>query len=187
MDHLEAIVEIKNVLDPVLCKQVMSLTDKKSNKKLQIGTGSPGYGLLNTEIRDVCGYHLNSATPTNMFYWNFIKKEIERLYIFYKGKFPKMASNKISQIDLLKYKSGGTYKVHTDHYTGAPRCLSIIMNLNDNYEGGDLVFTDQKEVEIKRIKLAKRSIVFFPSNFLYPHTIEPITKGYRYSIVSWLQ
>ena len=61
------------------------------------------------------------------------------------------------------------------------------MNLNDEYEGGDLVFRDQKNLEIKRLKLTAGSIIFFPSNFMYPHSIEPITKGTRYSIVAWLQ
>ena len=98
-----------------------------------------------------------------------------------------MSSNKINQIDLLKYRVGGKYEVHIDHFSTTTRCLSVIINLNDNYKGGNLVFTDQKEIEIKRIKLQKNSIVFFPSNFLYPHTIEPILKGTRYSIVAWLQ
>ena len=98
-----------------------------------------------------------------------------------------MSSHKINQIDLLKYKKGGNYKIHTDHYTDSPRHLSIIINLNDKYKGGDLTFFDQKQNEIKRLKLTKNSIVFFPSNFMYPHSIEPITKGTRYSIVSWLQ
>ena len=61
------------------------------------------------------------------------------------------------------------------------------MNLNDDYEGGDLIFTDQKDNEIKRCQLGKGSIVFFPSNFMYPHGIQPITKKTRYSIVAWLQ
>jgi predicted 2-oxoglutarate/Fe(II)-dependent dioxygenase YbiX len=98
-----------------------------------------------------------------------------------------MASVKINQIDLLKYNPGGKYELHMDQYTRAPRHLSIIINLNNNYEGGDLIFTDQKEKEIKRLKLEEGSIVFFPSNFMYPHKIEPITKGTRYSIVAWLQ
>jgi len=42
-------------------------------------------------------------------------------------------------------------------------------------------------MEVKRLKLSKGSIVFFPSNFMYPHSIEPITKGTRYSIVAWLE
>jgi len=59
--------------------------------------------------------------------------------------------------------------------------------LNDDYEGGDLVFAYQYlNKEMKRVSLKKGSICFFPSNFLYPHMIEPITKGTRYSIVAWL-
>ena len=98
-----------------------------------------------------------------------------------------MSSAQINQIDLLKYAPGGKYEIHTDHYTSTPRHLSIIINLNNTYEGGDLIFTDQQKKEIKRLKLDKGSVVFFPSNFMYPHSIRPITKGTRYSIVAWLQ
>tara|TARA_S200002703_G_scaffold31602_1_gene27658 strand:- start:1988 stop:2533 length:546 start_codon:yes stop_codon:yes gene_type:complete len=181
MDHLEAIVEIKKVISNEYIDKIIPLIDKKAKKNLSV------LGGLNKNIRNVKGYSLNFDTPTNIFYWNFIKTEIERLYFYYKAKFPKMTSSKINQIDLLKYSIGGKYNVHTDHYTISPRHLSVIINLNDDYEGGDLIFTDQKEKEIKRLKLDKGSIVFFPSNFMYPHGIQPITKGTRYSIVAWLQ
>jgi len=181
MDHTEAIVEIKNVVSTEFIDKIILLTNSLAKKDLLITDG------LNKNIRNVKGYQLNFDTPTDVFYWNYIKKEIERLYQFYKVKFPKMISSKINQIDLLKYSVGGKYEIHTDHETSLPRLLSIIMNLNDEYEGGDLVFTDQKQKEIKRLKLGKGSIVFFPSNFMYPHSIQPITKGTRYSIVAWLQ
>ena len=181
MDHLEAIVEIKNIVSPEFIDKIIPLTDHKSKKNLTVVGG------LDTNIRNVKGHHLNFQNPTNMFYWNYIKKEIERLYTYYKAKFPKMNSSKINQIDLLKYSPGGKYEIHTDHFTTSTRHLSIIINLNDDYEGGDLIFTDQKKKEIKRLKLGKGSIVFFPSNFMYPHGIQPITKGTRYSIVAWLQ
>ena len=138
MDHLEAIVEIKNVISNDFIDKIIPLIDKKAKKNLTVNGG------LYTNIRNVKGYHLNFDTPTNMFYFNYIKKEIERSYIFYKAKFPRMASTKINQIDLLKYKPGGKYEIHTDHFTTTPRHLSIIINLNDEYEGGDLIFTDQK-------------------------------------------
>ena len=182
MAHLEAVVEIKNVIGAEFTNKIISLIKKRADKNLLVAQDK-----LNTDIRNVKGYQLNFKTPTNLFYWNYIKNEITRVYGFYKAKFPMMASSKINQIDLLKYNSGGKYNVHTDHYTNSPRHLSIIINLNEEYEGGDLIFTDQKKVEVKRIKLGKGSIVFFPSNFMYPHSIEPITKGVRYSIVSWLQ
>jgi predicted 2-oxoglutarate/Fe(II)-dependent dioxygenase YbiX len=181
MNYLEAIVEFKNIISPKFIEKLLPLINHKAKKNLRIAK------VLNKDIRNVKGYSLTFDVPTDIFYWNLVKSEIERLYTYYKIKFPKMASSKINQIDLLKYSVGGKYKTHIDHYTDFPRHLSIIMNLNDDYEGGDLIFTDQKEKEIKRLKLDKGSIVFFPSNFMYPHSIEPITKGTRYSIVSWLQ
>ena len=181
MDHTEAIVELKKIVDSSFIDKIVPLIKYKAKKNLEIMNG------LDKNIRNVQGYHLNFDTPTNLFYWNYIKTEIEKLYFHYRAKFPKMVSNKINQIDLLKYTPGGKYETHTDHFTNTPRHLSIIINLNDDYEGGDLIFTDQKHKEIKRLKLGKGSIVFFPSNFMYPHGIQPITKGTRYSIVAWLQ
>ena len=181
MDHLEAIVEIKNIVSAEFIDKIIPLTNHKAKKNLMVISG------LNKNVRNVKGYSLTFDTPTDLFYWNYIKSEIERIYVFYKTKFPKLMSSKINQIDLLKYNVGGKYEIHTDHFTTALRHLSIIMNLNDDYEGGDLIFTDQKNKEIKRLKLGKGSIVFFPSNFIYPHGIEPITKGTRYSVVAWLQ
>jgi predicted 2-oxoglutarate/Fe(II)-dependent dioxygenase YbiX len=181
VDHKEAIVEIKKIVHIKFIEKIIPFINKKVKKNLTIEKG------LNKNVRNVKGYHLNLKTPTNIFYWNYIKEEIEKVYAFYKYKFPKMASSKINQIDLLKYSPGCKYETHTDHFTNAPRHLSIIINLNDNYKGGDLIFTDQKEKEIKRLELGKGSVVFFPSNFMYPHKIEPITKGTRYSIVAWLQ
>ena len=182
MNHLESIVNLNNVISPNFTDKIISFIDHKAKEDLTVKGG-----IVDTSMRKVTGYHLNFETPTNLFYWNFIKSEIQRLYIFYKAKFPRMASDKINQIDLLKYTPGGKYGVHIDQYTQAARHLSVIINLNNNYKGGDLVFADQKDSEIKRLKLIKGSVVFFPSNFMYPHGIEPVIKGTRYSIVAWLQ
>ena len=52
--------------------------------------------------------------------------------------------------------------------------------LNNDYEGGKLIFYD------KEYKLKKGEIIVFPSNFLYPHKVTKITKGERYSFVVWV-
>jgi|TARA_R100001460_G_scaffold57457_1_gene97174 Rps23 Pro-64 3,4-dihydroxylase Tpa1-like proline 4-hydroxylase len=182
MDHTEFVVEIKNIINPEFIKKIIPVINHKAKKHLDVING------FRKDVRNVKGYHIDpEGSPTDIFYWNYIKSEIERLYTYYKIKFPIMKSDKINQIDLLKYSVGGKYNAHTDHGTYSARHLSIIMNLNDDYEGGELVFTDQKFNEIKKYKLGKGSIIFFPSNFMYPHSIQPITKGKRYSIVSWLQ
>lgn len=186
MDHTESIVEIKNIINPEFIKKIISFSKIKCNKNLSVGN-EIGDGNVHKNIRNVLGYHLNpDQTPTEIFYWNYIKHEIFRLYHFYNIKFPHLNTKKLNQIDLLKYSVGGKYEIHTDHTYVGRRHVSVIMNLNDDYEGGDLIFTDQKNKEIKRLKLNKGSIVFFPSNFMYPHGIQPITKGTRYSIVAWL-
>ena len=56
----------------------------------------------------------------------------------------------------------------------------MIGALNDNYQGGEFIMFDDYE-----IKLKKGDFLLFPSVFLYPHLVKPVTKGTRYTFVSW--
>ena len=58
--------------------------------------------------------------------------------------------------------------------------LSIVGVLNDNYQGGEFIMFDDYEIKFK-----PGDIIIFPSVFLYPHLVKPVTKGTRYSLVSW--
>jgi predicted 2-oxoglutarate/Fe(II)-dependent dioxygenase YbiX len=58
--------------------------------------------------------------------------------------------------------------------------LSILGAINDDYEGGELIFWESEKIVLKA-----GSIMIFPSNFMYPHKVLPVTKGTRYSYVSW--
>jgi predicted 2-oxoglutarate/Fe(II)-dependent dioxygenase YbiX len=82
---------------------------------------------------------------------------------------------------LLRYKEGGFYKQHTDSGKLASRSVSLSFNLNDSYEGGEFAFFDRELI----FKLKKGSVILFPSNFMYPHEIMPVTKGTRYSVITW--
>jgi len=86
-----------------------------------------------------------------------------------------------SGYDLLRYDVGQFYVQHTDSYQMHPRSVSCSFALNDDYEGGEFAFFDR---ELK-YKLKKGSILLFPSSFMYPHEIMTVTKGTRYSIVTW--
>ena len=91
----------------------------------------------------------------------------------------------VHDIQLLKYETGGFYNWHTDHSGDVPRTISCILFLNDDYEGGELMFQDpQGENEIT-IKPKSARLVIWPSNFMFPHTVKPVTAGLRYSIVAW--
>ena len=91
------------------------------------------------------------------------------------------------EIRFNKYVVDTNMKKHCDHIhsvfdgkiKGVP-ILSVVGVLNNNYEGGDFImFEDTK------INLPAGSIFIFPSNFLYPHEVSSITKGTRYSFVTW--
>lgn len=86
-----------------------------------------------------------------------------------------------SGYDFLKYETGGFYTTHTDSFKDSPRAVSCSFILNDDYEGGEFAFFDRELV----YKLKKGSCIMFPSNFMYPHEIMPVTSGTRYSIVTW--
>ena len=64
-----------------------------------------------------------------------------------------------------------------------PNCsYGCVLYLNDDYSGGEFLMFDNEE----EIKLKKGEIIVFPSIFLYPHRVAPVTKGIRDSFVSWV-
>ena len=92
----------------------------------------------------------------------------------------------MTEIRLNRYGEGRDMKEHNDHISsifktkdrGIP-ILSIIGLLNDDFEGGEL-YINNKPIDFKR-----GDVLIFPSNFVYPHKVKPVTKGERYSYVSW--
>ena len=36
-----------------------------------------------------------------------------------------------------------------------------------------------------KLKPEPNSLIMWPSNFLYPHGVEPVSEGTRWSIVAW--
>jgi hypothetical protein len=90
-------------------------------------------------------------------------------------------ASKDTGYELLKYETEGFYTPHIDFFTERPRAISCSFILNDDYEGGEFAFFDRELV----YKLKKGSCIMFPSNFVYPHEIMPVTSGTRYSIVTW--
>ena len=182
MNLEEAIIHLDVKLPDKITKKFIEYIDYKAKKKMLVADG------LNTDTRNVFGHHLNESSITDKVLFNVVKDIIWNYYFNYKAKFKLLTIGTLNQVDILKYTPGGKYEVHCDHGTLHNRTLSVIINLNEGYEGGDLVFYEPNCVdEIKRIKCKAGTIVMFPSVFLYPHKIEPIKKGQRYSIVSWLE
>ena len=85
-----------------------------------------------------------------------------------------------------KYGVGGFMSLHIDniHHShgqsyGYPQS-SVLLFLNDDYEGGEII------VAGNIYKPAKGSALVFPSNFMFPHEVKTVTEGERWSVISWL-
>jgi len=93
-----------------------------------------------------------------------------------------------SKIRFNRYSKTKKMAEHCDHIhslfdgqiKGVP-ILSIVGVLNDNYEGGEFIMFKNKKIE-----LLAGDLLIFPSNFLYPHKVNSVKKGTRYSYVSWV-
>ena len=93
-----------------------------------------------------------------------------------------------SQAHYIKYPTGTGMDTHCDHVRnqfdgtrkGIP-ILSLLVSLNDDYDGGELLF-----FEADIIKPNTGDCLMFPSNFLYPHKVQTVSGGTRYSFVVWI-
>jgi hypothetical protein len=83
---------------------------------------------------------------------------------------------------ILRYRENQYYKEHIDDFNNN-RVVTCSIVLNDSYEGGEFSFFDGTV----DYALKTGDMLLFPSNFLYPHQIKPVTKGTRYSLITWLR
>jgi predicted 2-oxoglutarate/Fe(II)-dependent dioxygenase YbiX len=116
------------------------------------------------------------------FIWNSFYEYIKELnFSWFAGW------QKHSFVRFNRYKENKMMKEHCDHIhslfdgenKGIP-ILSALCILNDNYSGGELIFFENKKINVE-----KGDILIFPSNFMFPHRVEPVTSGIRYTCVSW--
>jgi len=94
----------------------------------------------------------------------------------------------------LRYGVGGHYSPHIDGRSlwlsptgdkiwrkSTDRDLTFVLYLNDDFEGGELIFPD---LHIQ-VKPKPGLLVAFPSDQNYVHGVNPVKSGERFSIVTW--
>lgn len=185
MDRLEDyIMVVENVVTDALCDAILEeYKDPNEWDNSTVGSNAN----VNLEIR--------GAKTIGMSHENIIQKnekvrrKLDR-YMFasaglashkYREKYKTLNISVDSGYDLLWYPVGAGYVEHTDSFKQFNREVSCSFSLNDDYEGGYWSFWGGK----KTLRVPKGSAILFPSNFMYPHQIMPVTKGDRYSIVTW--
>lgn len=181
-DLRDYIIVFENMVPSELCDEILSeYGDDKNWKNTSVASGS------NRDIRRCDAINMSDS---------FIIKENEekrksiddKLFVCageaikkYNEKFKHAKIQGDSGYTLLRYQEGEFYTEHTDHFLQAPRIVSCSFTLNDDFEGGEFGFFNRELV----YKPPKGSALMFPSNFLYPHEVMPVTRRVRYSIITW--
>ena len=165
------------------------ITIKNFKEFEEVGLGQNNF--IDKNIRNVKSFDWNNwdnNSKTKIHWSNYLLFLFKQYFNEYHKEFANQYILGLESLSMecLKYEVGGHYVPHIDHHGKTPRTLSAILILNDDYEGGELEFCDPTTSKIS-VKVEKQSarLIIWPSCFLYPHGIKPITKGIRYSIVSW--
>ena len=186
MNKVDDYIFVTNIIPKDLCESLIDECNKKEWKKHTWNNYATGtFNSEPTKELDVMPgtqEQQNKITP-------YLIKALEEYQIKYSTEGEKTQGpwlTKFSPIRFNKYVIGTTMRKHYDHIhsifdgkmKGVP-IISIVAQLNDDYEGAEFMCRD------KKIKLKTGDILLFPSNFMYPHEVTETTKGVRYSFVSW--
>ena len=107
-----------------------------------------------------------------------------------------------SGLQVLGYGPGDFYEMHADNCSilldeagkiigwqpvATQRKITTVLFLNDDFQGGTLSFDFLKSADGQTITLTPKAgtMVAFPSNPYFAHTVHPVTEGYRVTLVEW--
>ena len=177
-----------NVMPNVVLENLIKICKESPNFQPATIIGNDSKNVLDKKIRKTFTWEIKNIgvkSLTEVHWTNFLYNVFNNSIDSYLNSIDVESNWCVSEVQILKYNVGGYYKFHVDNALSIPRTYSCILFLNDDYEGGDLVFKFPGEDNEYKIKTKKNSVVVWPSNFLYPHSVKPVTKGERYSVVSW--
>tara|TARA_Y100000004_G_C8955506_1_gene430598 strand:+ start:3901 stop:4464 length:564 start_codon:yes stop_codon:yes gene_type:complete len=182
----QAIFHIKKVIPLADCKKMISYMDKHCKTKAEV-MSKHGKPITETKTRNVLSHWLNPNDYGAPPYFKIVENAVKEGMMKFSKHIKFLGRLHLHEVNLLKYEKGHFYIKHVDHAAVLNRTISIIINLNEKYQGGDVVFFNPfNDQPYSKPDLKAGDMILFPSNFLYPHQVTTITKGCRYSIVTWL-
>lgn len=179
-----------NIFDDVLPDQILNgfLKYAKSLEFTPAKVVGESKQKVDETVRKTLWYSMNDInckSLTQVHWRNFLLSFFMRYIFEYKKNFKIDENFNVIDIQILKYVNHGHYVFHVDDGYNTPRRLSMIFMLNDEYDGGDIVFKHPETNKETVIKKNKNRLIIWPSNFLYPHSVKKVTNGERYSVVAW--
>jgi predicted 2-oxoglutarate/Fe(II)-dependent dioxygenase YbiX len=185
------LVKLDNWIDPDTCRRAVAAVE---TAKWQPHTYSFGTSADAPDPQSLSGeQELDVATKGDPEISAAIMRKVAMATRFYTAamQFPWMAApTNHSDVRYNRYGPGQLMLEHCDHIhtlfdgngagEGGIPVLSCLTLLNSDYEGGELFFWQDEMIE-----MSVGTTIVFPSVFLFPHRVEPVRSGFRYSCISW--
>jgi len=172
---------VSNAIPLELCDAIVNEYQDDAWQQATVGKGRIKTDQRNCDVIGISRNEMIQKNPvTRQNLDSKVFQSVSKLMTVYSNTY-KVFLEHDTGYELLRYKEGGYFCEHVDESPNNNRTVSCSLMLNDGYEGGSFTFFDK---EIK-YDLKKGDALVFLSNYLYPHEVMPITKGTRYSIVTW--
>lgn len=174
-----------NVFSESMCNKLVNYINKDDNKRLKFGDGEnvqgqqkeiyigdPFYNPITSKIIDISNFiHRKYYIPVARFDNQGIEESINL--------------RKIDGPTRLHMDGPGFNMINGN--TTIPikhiRCLSLIIALNGDYDGGEIVFPCQNF----RTKLKQGEAIAFPPYWTHPHYTEDLKNNtFRYTVNTWV-
>ena len=179
------VVVLKGCIDKDACKQTvkeMENAEWHQHQYHDIQTGK--YSSIGEDKELEVSWSNNITTK------NYIMQRIHDSFGFYLEhlQFPWFNGWKgYTDVRFNRYNEEKLMALHCDHIhsmfdgerKGIP-IMTFLAVLNEDYIGGEFVMWDDTVIDLE-----EGDALVFPSCFLYPHRVEPVKRGVRYSCVSW--
>ncbi len=183
---IPGVVTQLQVLEPRECDLLIK-TCQPFVEQSKVGT-SASHGWLEPESRQSKSVLITPDDSRFTSIQPLLQKTVEAFLTISNQRFRYPATH-VEAIQFTEYLEEDFYTWHMDASPEIPRYSSASLGLSSpfSYQGGDLSFRDildpdDKESPIK-IKITQGELLVFPS--LLVHSVTPITKGKRYSLVLW--
>lgn len=148
--------------------------------------GLNGDRVVNLDARSSFSYMLNEKVdnchphdPAKRLYVN-LNKAMDDIMRDYRETYniPELTS---SEWTLLRYEQGGKFHDHFDDAPNYNRITSVTVMLNDDFEGGEMVF----EKHGISIPSEAGKVIVFPSTYAFFHRINSVLRGNKQTAVRW--
>ena len=185
---LDHILYLPSFIDKDICLSVMNSLDKLEKDNSAPYTD----GLLNNDADSYFDPDIEYIdTVRDRIFVDGIKEYADKVRSF-NWSYYDTDSFHCSEMIIRRYNQGSEFKYHHDDIIGEifPHWFLRRQNIltcnfyfsnADDYDGGDLVFTCGKSFHP-----SMGDIIIFPSNWMFYHEVQKITKGTRYSGTVWL-